>query len=413
MRKVMLRLPPLMALLFLVNQLDRVNVSFAALTMNRDLGLDTMGYAWGAGIFFLAYFAFEVPSNLILERVGAQRWIARIMVTWGVISGATAFVTGPTGFLTARFLLGAAEAGFIPGLLLYITYWFPPRYRARATAIFFISAPMGNAVAGLLSVPLLKLDGVAGLAGWQWMFLSEAAPAVVLGVYVLGRLYDRPGQAPWLSPDERLWLEQQTRGAGAAHGAMLAQLGSILNRRVGLLSLIYFTRTAAMYGVSLFLPLILKGSGLSNGQVGIAATIPFLSAALGAVLWAQHSDRRDERHWHTIGAMLLAAVGLAGAPMLGNSAWGLATISLAAIGLYAQAVSFWSLPPMVLSGTTMAAGIAAINATGNLGGFLGPYAVGAAARGTDYSAGLYIMAGCAALSALLGLLLKYLRWDRP
>jgi ACS family tartrate transporter-like MFS transporter len=311
-----------------------------------------------------------------------------------------------------RFLLGAAEAGFIPGLLLYITYWFPPRYRARATAIFFISAPMGNAVAGLLSVPLLKLDGLAGLSGWQWMFLSEAAPALLLGVYVLHYLRDRPRDAAWLAPEERQWLERQTENASRTHGSMGAQLGAILNRRVGLLALIYLTRTAAMYGVSLFLPLILKGSGLSNSQVGFAATIPFLSAALGAVLWAHHSDRRDERHWHTVAAMVLAAAGLGLAPLLGSSIWALAAISVAAVGLYAQAVSFWSLPPMMVSGMAAAAAIAAINATGNLGGFLGPYLVGAAARGADYSWGLYMMAGCAAVSAMLGVLLKYLHWEQ-
>ena len=192
MRKVMWRLPPLMALMFLINQLDRVNVSFAALTMNSDLGLSTVAYAWGAGIFFIAYFAFEVPSNLILERVGARRWIARIMITWGIISGAMALVTGPTSFLVVRFLLGAAEAGFVPGLVLYITYWFPPRYRARATAVFFFAAPMGNAVAGMLSVPLLAMNGVWGLTGWQWMFVVEALPAVLLGFYILKNLPDRP-----------------------------------------------------------------------------------------------------------------------------------------------------------------------------------------------------------------------------
>jgi len=199
MRKVMWRLPPLMALMFLVNQLDRVNVSFAALTMNRDIGLDTIAYAWGAGIFFLSYFAFEIPSNLILERIGARVWIARIMITWGLISGAMALVSGPVSFMVVRFLLGAAEAGFVPGLVFYITWWFPPGYRARATALFFFAAPLGNAVSGLLSVPLLKLDNLAGLAGWQWMFVIEALPALLLGLFVLRFLKDRPLDAKWLT----------------------------------------------------------------------------------------------------------------------------------------------------------------------------------------------------------------------
>ena len=209
MRKVMWRLPPLMALMFLINQLDRVNVSFAALTMNRDLGLTALDYAWGAGIFFIAYFAFEIPSNLILERVGARRWIARIMITWGLVSGMMAMVVGQNSFLAVRFLLGAAEAGFVPGLVLYITYWFPPQYRARATAVFFFAAPMGNAVAGMLSVPLLALNGTLGLTGWQWMFVVEAIPAVLLGFYILRNLPDRPRDAKWLTGEERDWLERQ------------------------------------------------------------------------------------------------------------------------------------------------------------------------------------------------------------
>lgn len=412
MQKVMWRLLPLMALMFLVNQLDRVNVSFAALTINRDIGLDAASYALGAGIFFLSYFAFEIPSNLILERVGARIWIARIMITWGLISGATALVQGQASFLLVRFLLGAAEAGFVPGLVLYITWWFPPRYRARATAMFFFSAPMGNAVSGLLSVPLLKLNGFLGLFGWQWMFIAEALPALLLGLVVLRVLKDRPHQVAWLKADEREWLERQVEAPRQAHNAM-AQLRAILNRRAGLLSLIYLTRNMAMYGVSLFLPLILSGAGLSNSQVGFAATIPFVTAAVGAVVWAWHSDLRNERHWHTIAAMLMSAAGLTLSAYLGASAWSLVAISVAAIGLYAQAVCFWSLPPLMLSGMAAAAAIAAINATGNLGGFLGPYIVGITARGgTDFTSGLYLMAGCAALSAGLSFLLMRLRWDR-
>ena len=411
MRKVMWRLLPLMALMFLVNQLDRVNVSFAALTMNRDIGVDAAGYALGAGIFFLSYFAFEIPSNLILERVGARIWIARIMITWGLISGATALVQGETSFLVVRFLLGAAEAGFVPGLVLYITWWFPPRYRARATAMFFFSAPLGNAVAGLLSVPLLKLNGLMGLAGWQWMFIAEALPALLLGMVVLRALKDRPHQVHWLTTEERHWLEAHVEKPRPAHDAAV-QLRAILNRRAGLLSLIYLTRNMAMYGVSLFLPLILSGAGLSNSQVGIAATIPFVTAAVGAVVWALHSDLRNERHWHTIAAMLMAAAGLALSATLGASVWSLVAISIAAIGLYAQAVCFWSLPPLMLSGIATAAAIAAINATGNLGGFLGPYIVGITARGgTDFTAGLYLMAGCDFLSACLSFLLMRLKWD--
>jgi len=411
MAKVTWRLLPLMALMFLVNQLDRVNVSFAALTMNRDIGLDALGYAWGAGIFFIAYFVFEVPSNLVMERVGARRWIGRIMISWGVVTGATALVTDPSSFLVARFLLGAAEAGFVPGLLLYITYWFPPRYRAGATAVLFFFAPMGNAVAGLMSVPLLSLNGL-GLKGWQWMFVAEAVPALLLGLYILVRLCDQPRHARWLTEEEKTWLEGQLESGGHRE-TLQTQLRALFDRQVGLLSAIYFFRTMAMYGVSLFLPLILAGAGLSNSQVGFAATVPFAAAGIGAVVWGWHSDRRNERHWHTMSAMLLAALGLVAAPLLGPSLWSLAALSAAAVGLYAQAVSFWSLPPMMLKPGIAAAGIAAINATGNLGGFVGPYLVGVTARGgSDYSSGLYLMASSALVSAALSFILMRLKWEQ-
>jgi ACS family tartrate transporter-like MFS transporter len=307
--------------------------------------------------------------------------------------------------------LGAAEAGFVPGLLLYITYWFPPRYRAGATAVLFFFAPMGNAVAGLLSVPLLSLTGL-GLKGWQWMFIAEAVPALLLGVYILLRLCDRPRQAAWLTDEEKTWLEREVAST-VPHGGLMDQVTALADRRVGLLSGIYFFRNMAMYGVSLFLPLILSGAGLSNRQVGLAAAIPFAAAGIGAVIWGWHSDRRNERHWHTLSAILLASACLALVPVTGASLWSLGLLSAAAVGLYAQAVCFWSLPPLMLKAGTAAAGIAAINATGNLGGFVGPYLVGATVKGTsDYSAGLYLMAGCALISALLSFVLMRLKWER-
>jgi len=411
MRKVMWHLLPLMVLMFLINQLDRVNVSFAALTMNRDIGLNAMSYALGAGAFSLAYFAFEVPSNLILERVGARLWIARIMITWGIVSGATALVSGLTSFLVARFLLGAAEAGFVPGLMLYITWWFPPHYRARATAWFFFASPVGNAISGLLSVPLLKLDGLFGLVGWQWMFVAEAAPAVLMGLWVSRYLKDRPREVSWLAKEERAWLESRVETTRQTH-SVRDEVLAICNRRAGLLAIIYLSRNMVMYGVSLFLPLILSGAGLSNSAVGFMTSIPFITAAVGAVLWASSSDHHNERHWHCISAMLIAAVGLAVSARLGASAWSLLAISIAAIGIYAQAVCFWSLPPLVLGPATAAAAFAAINAIGNLGGFFGPYIVGATARGnTDFSYGLYLMACCAATSAGFSFLLMKLKWE--
>jgi MFS transporter, ACS family, tartrate transporter len=412
MRKVMGRLLPLTALMFLVNNLDRVNVSFAALTMNEDIGLSALAYAWGAGIFFIGYFLFEIPSNLVMERVGARRWMARIMISWGLVSACTALVVGPNSFLLVRFLLGAAEAGLVPGLLVYITYWFPPAYRARAVALFLVAAPLSYAIAGMLSAPILKMDGIAGLAGWQWMFVIEAIPALVLAVLVLFYLTDLPKDAKWLAEDERAWLQAQCLRP-AAHASPTAQFKSILNRRVSLLALIYFGRCTAMYGISFFLPLIIKGMGLSNTQTGLVAAVPFLFATIGAVAWGYSSDRKGERHWHTIWTMIFAAGGLAVAGVIGASTWALIAISVAAVGLYSQPGVFWSLPPMMLSTASAAAGIAAINSLGNLGGFIGPYLIGWTQQVTgSYSSGLYLMAGFAGLSGLLGLVLSRLNWEK-
>lgn len=412
MRKVMARLAPLMAIMFLVNNLDRVNVSFAALTMNQDLGLTALSYAWGAGIFFVGYFLFEIPSNLIMERVGARLWMARIMITWGLISGATAFVVDHTSFLIVRFLLGAAEAGFVPGILLYITYWFPPRYRARAIALFLVAQPLSFAVAGALSAPLLKMDGVLGLHGWQWMFILEAVPSVLLAFVVLRVMTDKPKQAAWLTAEERDWLEREV-GQPETHASPKEQLKLIANRRVALLCAIYIGRTTAMYGISLFLPLILKGMGLSNTQSGFLSVIPFAVATVGALAWGYSSDRTGERHWHTIMTMVLAAAGLFAAGLIGPSTLALVAISAAAIGLYAQPACFYALPPMMLASASTAAALAAINSVGNLGGFIGPYVVGWAQEATgSFSGGLYVLAGFAIVSGLLGVILQRLGWDR-
>ena len=412
MRKVMLRLLPLLALMFLVNNIDRVNISFAALTMNADLGLSTLSYAWGAGIFFVAYFLFELPSNLIMERVGARRWMTRIMVSWGLVSGGTAFVTGDTSFYILRFLLGATEAGLFPGMLLYITYWFPPQYRARAVGLFLVTAPLSYVFAGLLSVPILHLDGWGGLHGWQWLFLLQALPTLCLALVIWRSLPDRPAAAPWLAADEVGWLEQHTQRP-ALHLSVGQQLRLLLDRRVAMLSAIYIGRTTAMYGISLFLPLIVKGMGLTNTQTAIVSAAPFLVATLGLVLWANSSDRTGERHWHTIGTMILAAAGLAAAGAIGPSLWALIAITVAAIGLYAQPAPFWGLPPTLLSAAALSGAMATINSVGNLGGFLGPYAVAWIEHAThSYAGGLYFLAACAGASALLGVLLSRLGWDR-
>jgi ACS family tartrate transporter-like MFS transporter len=413
MAKVMLRLLPLLALMFLVNNIDRVNISFAALTMNDDLGFTTLSYAVGAGVFFIAYFIFEVPSNMIMERVGARIWMTRIMVSWGLVSGATAFVVGEKSFYVLRLLLGMAEAGLFPGLLLYITYWFPPAYRGRAIGLFVVTAPLSFAIAGLLSIPILRMDGVAGLAGWQWLFLLQALPTLVLAAVVWRWMPDQPRDARWLAADETAWLESQTTRR-PAHVGVRQQLRLLADKRVVMLSAIYIGRTTAMYGVSLFLPLIVKAMGLSNTATGYVTAIPFGVATVGLVLWAYSSDRTGERHWHAAAAAALAAAGLLAAGIIGPSTWALIAISAAAVGLYAQPAAFYALPPTMLSVSVLGAAMAVINSVGNLGGFIGPYAVGWTQQATgSYSVGLYLLAACAALSAVLSVVLKRLRWETP
>jgi MFS transporter, ACS family, tartrate transporter len=373
--------------------------------MNQDLGFTSYVYGWGAGIFFLGYALFEVPSNVMLHRIGARIWIARIMLTWGIVSGCMAMVSGPTSFLTLRFLLGIAEAGFFPGVLLYFTYWFPKAYRARVVSALFLAVPGSNAAAAAISGVLLQMDGIWGLAGWQWMFLLESVPAVLLAPVVLFALTDRPSDATWLQRDEREWLVAQM---AAEHRAIAAEhaerplLQVLADRRVLALSMIYLTIVTATYGITFFLPLIVKTHGLSNITTGLVTAIPYTIGTIGMVLWAQSSDRRQERRWHFTAACCLAAIGLIVAGQASALAVAITAMSVAAVGLYGSKPAFWPLPSMFLSGAGAAAGIAMVNSIGNLGGFVGPYIVGWLNDRTGrYDAGLYFLAGCAVASALI------------
>lgn len=403
-RKISWRLLPLIIAIYFIAYIDRTNVAFAATAMNRDLGFTAYIYGWGAGMFFIGYFFFEVPSNVILHRVGARVWIARIMATWGIISGLMVFVTGPVSFFVIRFLLGVAEAGFFPGVLLYFTYWFPPKYRARVVSALFLAVPGSNAVAAALSGALLQLDGLWGLPGWKWMFLIESLPAVLLAPVVLAVLTDRPSVATWLAPEERQWLEhelQTERRNVEAHGA-LSLFQALTDRRVIGLSLIYLTSVTASYGIVFFLPLIVKTHGLSNVATGLVTAVPYTIGALGMLLWAYSSDRRHERRWHYIIASLLAATGLFLAGSVASPYLALAAMSMATIGIYGSRPAFWPLPSTFLSGTAAAGGIALVNSIGNLGGFVGPYIVGWIRDSTQsYVAGLYFLAGSVLTSAVL------------
>ena len=403
--KVSWRLLPLIVVIYFVAYIDRTNVGFAALGMNKELGFTAYIYGWGAGIFFLGYFLLEVPSNVILAKVGARRWIARIMLSWGVVAGAMAFTAGPVSFLVLRFLLGAAEAGFFPGVILYFTFWFPKKYRARVIAALFLAVPGSNAVTAVLSGALLQLDGVWGLAGWKWLFMLEALPAVLLAFVVLALMTDRPALATWLKPEEKDWLEAELakeRQAIEAAQGRLTLVQTLTDRRVITLSLIYMTIVTATYGITFFLPLIVKGMGQSEVMTGVITAIPYVIGTVGMILWSFSSDRRRERRWHFIVACIVAAVGLTAAGWLGSSYWAIAAMSLATIGLYGSKPAFWPLPSEFLSGTGAAAGIALVNSIGNLGGFAGPSVVGWLKDATGkYTAGLYFLALCALASAVI------------
>ena len=377
--KVRRRLLPFMILCFFIAFLDRVNVGFAALQMNQDLGFNATVYGFGAGIFFVGYFLFEVPSNLILHRVGARVWIARIMITWGLIVVGMAFIDGTTSFYVMRFLLGVAEAGFFPGMILYISLWFPARERARATSIFILGLPISVLIGAPLSTALLGLDGLADLRGWQWMFIAEGIPAVAIGFVAFAFLTDRPADATWLQRAEREWLVDTMAREEAAKAKIRSWTvgASLRDAKVLTLAGAFFCNVIPIYGITLWLPQIVKSAGgLSNLQTGLVTPIPYLCAAVAMVLNARHSDRTGERKLHILVSTLIGAAGFVLAAVA-NSPWaGLLGICIGACGIWAANTIFWTLPAAFLTGAAAAAGIGLINAVGNLGGFVGPYLTG-------------------------------------
>ena len=403
-RKVYLRLLPFAVLSYFLCYLDRINVGFAALTMNKDLGLDAATYGLAAGAFFWGYFILEVPSNLILEKVGARRWIARIMVSWGLLSGATAFSTGPWSFLTLRFLLSLAEAGLFPGVIFFMTYWFPERHRARIFSGFTLALPVAVAVGSPLSTALLGLNGLLGLAGWQWMYIAEATPTVLVGIAALYYLTDRPAQAHWLSEEERNWLsatmaEERRRIETRRKVSLLRSFSDV---KVLLLSLNYLGIVTASLGMLLFLPQMIKQLGLTNMQVGWVGMIPYVCGAIAMVIWGWVSDRMGERRWNLFWACVVATLGLVVAGSCVGTAWAVVGMSIAAIGFYGSKGPFWSMPSMFLTGSAAAAGIAWINSLGNLGGFFGPSIVGWVKTSTgSFAGGLYCLAAFALMAAVV------------
>ena len=379
LRKVTRRLVPFLFTLYVVCFLDRVNVGFAALQMNADLGLSATAYGLGAGIFFVGYALFEVPSNIILHRVGARIWIARIAITWGLLSAAMMFVTGPRSFYTLRFLLGVAEAGFFPGIIYYLSNWFPSAARARAVSWFMTAIPISAVIGGPLSGALLEMNGAYGLAGWQWLFLLEGIPSALLGVTVLWYLTERPADAHWLSPSERDSLEGVLRAErdrrAARHSVSLRRM--FAHRTVWELGALYALGSAGTYGLALWLPQIIKGASAgSDFAVGVMSAAPNLVAAIAMVLIAAHSDRTGERCMHMAGCGLAGALGFVGAAYLGSPLLSLVALSIAAAGINGRYGPFWALPSMFLDAEAAAGGIAFINSFGAVAGFVAPYTIG-------------------------------------
>ncbi|ASV98813.1 MFS transporter [Paraburkholderia aromaticivorans] len=410
-RKLMLRIIPFVMLLYFVSFLDRVNVGFAAMTMNKAIGLSPTAFGLGGGLFFIGYFLFEVPSNLILHKVGARLWIARVMVTWGIVSAASAFVIGPNTFYALRFVLGVAEAGFFPGIILYLSLWFPARQRAVAAAWFMAAAPISTAIGSPISGAIMKLPPIAGLADWQILYILEALPAIILGFVVLKYMTDAPSKAHWMQPEEREWLiaklkaEADARESHAGHTA--GALSALRDPRVLALALIYFGTSAGLYTLGLWAPLIIRQYGFGSFETGLIAGIPSVLAVVAMILWAKHSDRTEERTWHVVIPCVLACLGFVFVGQASTALMVILALVIVNIGISAAKAPLWAMPSMFLSGAGAAAGIAMINSVGNLGGFVGPFVIGWLKNVTgSYSAGLYVVAATLAVSAVVTLMLS-------
>jgi ACS family tartrate transporter-like MFS transporter len=405
MRKVYLRLLPFAVLSYVLAYIDRINVSFAGLTMRGDLGMSAGTFGFAVGMFYWGYFIFEVPSNVILEKVGARIWIARIMITWGILAGLTAMVPGSTSFAIVRFLLGVAEAGFFPGIILYFTYWFPSRHHARIVSGFLVGLPVAVALGAPISTGLLGLDGLFGLRGWQVMYIAEAIQTVVIGVITFFVLTDRPEQAKFLTAEERSWLvttiAAERRATEAVRKFTLWQ--ALYNPKVLLLALNYLGIVTASLGMLIFIPQMIKSLGdYSNMTVGWLTMIPYTCGAIAMVVWGRISDRMNERRWNLFIGCVFSTAGLIIAGMTMGTWWALVGMSIAAMGFYGSKGPFFAMPPMFLSGTGLAAGIAWINSIGNLGGFFGPWYVGVMKDLTgNYAGGLYGLAFLSLVAAIV------------
>jgi len=405
MRKIYLRLLPFAIFSYFLAYIDRINVSFAALTMRGDLDISAAAYGFALGTFYWGYFIFEVPSNVIMEKIGARIWIARIMVTWGLLAAATAFVKDPTTFGIVRFLLGVAEAGFFPGIILYFTYWFPARHHARIVSGFLVGLPVAVAAGAPISTGLMGLDGLFGLKGWQIMYLAEGIPTILVGIATYFVLTNKPEQAKFLTVQERDWLVARIASERKAKEAVrvYSLFESMINPKVLLLALNYIGIVTASLGMLIFIPQIIKSIGQSdNMTVGWLTMIPYICGGISLVVWGRISDRMNERRWNLLIACILSTGGLVLAGLTIGTWWALVGMSLAAMGFYGSKGPFFAMPPMFLSGTALAAGFAWINSIGNLGGFFGPWWVGVMKDLTgSFAGGLYGLALLSFVSAVV------------
>ena len=405
-RKVFWRIVPYCFALYVISYLDRANIGYAALQMNKELALTSEAFGFAAGIFFIGYFLFEVPSNVALNKYGARIWISRILVTWGLVAVATAFVQTATQLYVLRFFLGVAEAGFFPGIIIYLTYWFRAKEQATTVALFTAAIPVSYLLGAPLSTWIMDHVSGFGLSGWRWMLLLEGAPAVLAGVANYFIMTDRPEQAKWLTAEERDWLSAELHRDHEARPNVehLGVIAAITNPKVLFLSVIYFVYQVGNLGIGMWMPQIIKGlaGGLSNFEIGLIAMFPYAFATVAMVLWSKNSDRTGERQKHSALPLLLGAIALALTGVVVQPAMAMGLISLALAGLYAFKSPFWSLPGLFLSRSTAAVSIAAINSIGNLGGFAGPYAIGVIKDWTGSAfGGLLFLSGLLLVSFLM------------
>ena len=416
--KLTRHLLPFLFLLYIVAYLDRINVGFAKLQMSAQLHFSEQVYGFAAGIFFAGYFFFQVPSNLMLKRVGARRWIALLMVVWGAISSCMMLVTTARSFYTLRFLLGLAEAGFFPGIILYLRSWFPASARARAVALFMTAAALSGVVGGVVSGAILNLEHTGGLSGWQWLFLLEGLPAIFLGVVVFFRLPDHPSDAAWLTEEDKAWLAQTLDEEHTSHPANVTQTkwrDVFLNPRVLLLALAYFCLNTSTYGVSLWLPSMVKSlSSAGNFKIGVLSALPYIVAAIGMVAVGRHSDHTGERRWHVAVSAFVAAAAFLLAAYSTSTVFVVASLSLAALGMFSMLGPFWAMPTTLLTTATASVGIAFINSLGTLGGFAGPYILGLTRTTSgNFKSGLLVLAISMTLCAAFALLVRVPAQSKP